>query len=207
MTFLTREVVDLIFSYGEQAISDGKEGFRQGMSYSDFIYFMLSEIGKGSSIHAAKYWMKCCDLDRDNINNNSLFSLSRQDLRLFHRMHILRLQQSRQVMIERWKLMSFDDFCCVLYGILSLPLPCNEYNNISIDWEDILNQIIEDDFTHSATLFFDLLLNPSHFLVWWTSDEADMMEMKTKKRNDWRRSDWDRYAEKEHRRLIRMKFA
>jgi len=49
-----------IFQVGQRAFSDGREGFDKsgGMSYPDFVYFMLAEEDK-SSEHAIKYWQVC----------------------------------------------------------------------------------------------------------------------------------------------------
>lgn len=46
-----------IFQVGCRAFSDGKEGGFQntGMTYSDFVYFMLAEEDKGSEA-SLRYW-------------------------------------------------------------------------------------------------------------------------------------------------------
>jgi hypothetical protein len=239
-SYLSRDCVDLLFTHGEVALSDGKQGFATGMAYPDFIFFMLNEVGKGGSVMSAKYWMKCISSYHNTSTvTSTISSLSRQDLLYAYRMQCLRLTTStaspssaialspnKSAVIvdgerekERWreKVLSFDDFASVLHGVLSLPLthpqPAQQDNSCCdkerITWEDLENALLHDHSTHALTFFFELLLSPSHFLAWWLHDDSRdyLHELTTKKREDWRRSDWDRFAEKEYRRLIRMKFA
>lgn len=83
---LSEPIVDRIFRVGQRAFSDGKEGdFDEigGMSYPDFIYFMLSEEDKTSE-QSIRYWFRCCDLDGDGIMTTSemLYFYKTQTLRL-----------------------------------------------------------------------------------------------------------------------------
>ena len=82
---LSEAIVDRIFQMGLKAFSDGKMGgFRQsGMTYSDFIYFMLSEEDK-SNEPALRYWFACCDLDGDGV-------LSNEEMHYFYRAQLHRV--------------------------------------------------------------------------------------------------------------------
>lgn len=79
-----RVCVCRIFSVGYRVFSDGQwSGFPDGMSYQDFIYFMLSEEDK-TSPNALRYWFHCCDLDGDR-------QLSPEEMRFFYRNQIHRI--------------------------------------------------------------------------------------------------------------------
>lgn len=50
---------------GERAFGDGCLGMGEdGMSYADFVFFMLSETDM-TTPQAVKYWFRCCDMDGD----------------------------------------------------------------------------------------------------------------------------------------------
>ena len=74
-----------IFQVGCRAFTDGKEGgFRHsGMTYSDFIYFMLAEEDK-SSLPSLTYWYRCADLDADGV-------LTPDELSYFYRSQLHRI--------------------------------------------------------------------------------------------------------------------
>jgi serine/threonine-protein phosphatase 2A regulatory subunit B'' len=92
---LSDAIVDRIFQVGTKVFSDGQVGgFEEsGMSYPDFIFFMLSEEDKSSEV-ALRYWFSCCDLDGDG-------ALSPEEMRHFYKNQILRVtglgQESIQV--------------------------------------------------------------------------------------------------------------
>ena len=54
-----------------------------GMTYPDFIFFMLSEEDKSSEA-ALRYWFDCCDLDGDG-------ALSPEEMRFFYAHQIQRV--------------------------------------------------------------------------------------------------------------------
>jgi serine/threonine-protein phosphatase 2A regulatory subunit B'' len=70
---------------GCRAFTDGKEGgFRlSGMTYSDFIYFMLAEEDK-STLPSLTYWYRCADLDADGV-------LTPDELSYFYRSQLHRI--------------------------------------------------------------------------------------------------------------------
>jgi hypothetical protein len=60
---LSQEIVDRVFKVGSRAFSDGMEGGFEssGMSYPDFVMFMLAEEDR-SSVPALRYWYVFCSL-------------------------------------------------------------------------------------------------------------------------------------------------
>lgn len=76
-----------------------------GMSYPDFIFFMLSEEDKTSEC-ALSYWFKCCDLDDDGF-------LSPEEMRFFYRNQIHRITALGQESIN------FEDVLCQMLDMVS----------------------------------------------------------------------------------------
>ena len=92
-----------IFQLGARAFSDGLEGgFLKpihtntntntsvsnennvlGMTYPDFIYFMLSEEDKTNEC-ALRYWFDCCDLDANKV-------ITVDEMRYFYKIQLARL--------------------------------------------------------------------------------------------------------------------
>lgn len=85
--------------------SSGPLNTTYGMSYPDFIFFMLSEEDKTSEC-ALSYWFKCCDLDDDG-------NLSPEEMRFFYRNQIHRITALGQESIN------FEDVLCQMLDMVS----------------------------------------------------------------------------------------
>jgi Ca2+-binding EF-hand superfamily protein len=74
-----------VFQVGTRVFSDGEIGGFEGsgMSYPDFIFFMLSEEDKTSEC-SLRYWFRCCDLEGDS-------KLTPEEMRYFYRNQIHRI--------------------------------------------------------------------------------------------------------------------
>jgi serine/threonine-protein phosphatase 2A regulatory subunit B'' len=103
-------VVCRIFQVGVRVFSDGQEGgFVDGMTYPDFIYFMLSEEDKTTDA-SLNYWFRCCDLDGDGF-------LSPEEMRYFYRNQIHRITNLGQESIN------FQDILCQMMDMVAPAVP------------------------------------------------------------------------------------
>eukprot|EP00596_Hydrurales_sp_CCMP1899_P001008 CAMPEP_0119051740 /NCGR_PEP_ID=MMETSP1177-20130426/73263_1 /TAXON_ID=2985 /ORGANISM="Ochromonas sp, Strain CCMP1899" /LENGTH=293 /DNA_ID=CAMNT_0007031057 /DNA_START=1273 /DNA_END=2151 /DNA_ORIENTATION=+ len=172
---LSEAIVDRIFQVGLRPFSDGKEGGfgSAGMSFPDFIFFMLAEEDKSSEA-ALRYWFVCCDLDGDS-------KLVPQEMMHFYKVQLLRVTNLGQEGIN------FKDVLCQMLDMIA------PVDNQSI----ILNDLIKQDKRHVSGVLFDVLFNLHKFLRFETRDPFQEKQ----KRDDIFTSDWDRYAYMEYHRL------
>jgi len=168
-------IVDRVFQVGLRVFSDGKVGgFKStGMSYSDFIFFMLAEEDKTSEV-ALRYWFACCDLDGDG-------TLSPEELRHFYRAQLHRVTSLGQEAIP------FQDVFCQLVDLLAPKDPR------AITIEDL----IRPERRQVAGLLFDVLFNLHKFMHFETRDPFQ----EKLRREDGFACDWDRFANLEYHRL------
>jgi serine/threonine-protein phosphatase 2A regulatory subunit B'' len=200
---LSEAIVERVFQLGARAFSDGVDGgftnaaavqgedsaaaaavvvagsdgasnaHVPGMTYPDFIYFMLSEEDKTSE-NSLRYWFSCCDLDSDGV-------ITIDEMRFFYRVQLVRLMNLGQESV------SFQDVLCQMLDML-----CPE---------DPLNLTIKDflrpnKIQLSGTIF-DVLFNLHKFLRF---EGRDPFQEKAK-REDPFNNDWDRFAYSEYHRL------
>lgn len=173
---LSEAIVDRIFQVGTRVFSDGQVGnfdSTGGMTYPDFIFFMLSEEDKSSEA-ALRYWFSCCDLDGDGF-------LSSQEMRHFYAHQIQRVTSLGQESIH------FHDVLCQMIDMISP----KDMHAITID--DIL---VPNKRTICGVLF-DILFNLHKFMRFETRDPFQ----EKLRREDVHHSDWDRYAHIEYNRL------
>lgn len=172
---LSGSIVDRIFQVGPRVFADGIQGGMEttGMTYPDFIYFMLSEEDK-TSICSLRYWFTCCDLDGDG-------TLSPQEMNHFYKNQIMRITSLGQESIH------FEDVLCQMVDMIK------PVNSQAITLQDLLKP---DKRMISGTLF-DVLFNLHKFMRF---ESRDPFQEKLR-REDIHHSDWDRYAHIEYNRL------
>lgn len=144
-----------------------------GMSYPDFIFFMLSEEDKTSDC-ALSYWFKCCDLDDDGF-------LSPEEMRFFYRNQIHRITALGQESIN------FEDVLCQMLDMVSP----QDTSRIT------LADLTRPDKRLISGVLFDVLFNLHKFLRF---ESRDPFQEKIR-REDIFHSDWDRFAHAEYNRL------
>jgi len=172
---LSDAIVDRIFQVGTRVFSDGQVGgfASTGMSYPDFIFFMLSEEDK-SSEGALKYWFNCCDLDGDQV-------LNPEEMKHFYRHQIHRVTSLGQESIN------FQDVLCQMVDMIS-PKDANSIN---------LADMLKPEKRLISGVLFDILFNLHKFMRFETRDPFQ----EKIRREDSFQSDWDRYAHIEYNRL------
>ncbi|KAJ1427044.1 hypothetical protein B484DRAFT_330142 [Ochromonadaceae sp. CCMP2298] len=172
---LSDAIVDRIFQVGTKVFSDGQVGgFEEsGMSYPDFIFFMLSEEDKSSEV-ALRYWFSCCDLDGDG-------ALSPEEMRHFYKNQILRVTGLGQESIQ------FQDVLCQMLDMVAPGDPK------ALTIEDM----IKPNKRLICGVLFDILFNLHKFMRFETRDPFQ----EKLRREDVHRSDWDRFAHVEYNRL------
>eukprot|EP01035_Chromulina_nebulosa_P024556 gene24556-31977_t len=173
---LSQLVIDRVFQCGQRSYTDGYEGgFHKqgGLSYPDFIYFMLSEEDKSNEM-ALRYWFTCCDLDGDGI-------LTPAEMNYFYKIQVHRLNSLGQETIN------FNDVLCQLIDMLSPRDP------LAITLSDLL----QPDKRKISGIIFDILFNLNKFLRF---EMRDPFQEKMK-REDGFNNDWDRFAHYEYHRL------
>jgi serine/threonine-protein phosphatase 2A regulatory subunit B'' len=153
--------------------SSGPLNTTYGMSYPDFIFFMLSEEDKTSEC-ALSYWFKCCDLDDDG-------NLSPEEMRFFYRNQIHRITALGQESIN------FEDVLCQMLDMVS------PQNTSRITLADL----VRPDKRMISGVLFDVLFNLHKFLRF---ESRDPFQEKIR-REDIFHSDWDRFAHAEYNRL------
>jgi len=163
-----------IFQVGTKVFTDGQiGGFENGLSYPDFIFFMLSEEDKTTECSLA-YWFRCCDLDDDG-------KLSPEEMRYFYRNQIHRITSLGQESIN------FNDVLCQMLDMVS-PL---DTNNIT------LTDLLRVDKRMISGVLFDVLFNLHKFMRF---ESRDPFQEKIR-REDVFHTDWDRFAHVEYNRL------
>jgi len=172
---LSRPVLDRIFQVGTRAFSDGRDGEfeRNGLTFPDFIYFMMSEEDKTTE-QALRYWFKCADLDGDG-------KLSPQELDYFYRIQLHRVVSHQQEVVQ------FEDVLCQMIDMI------DPVDHTAITVQDLIRRDVREA---SGTLF-DTVFNLHKFLRFETRDPfQDKI-----KREDAFTNEWDRFCAFEYRRL------
>ena len=173
---LSDVIIDRVFQVGSRVFSDGREGGfqRGGITYPDFVVFMLAEEDK-STIASLSYWFHCCDLDGDGI-------LSPEELQYFYRVQLQRAVNLGQETIH------FNDVLCQLVDLI------NPANPQAITLQDLLYPV---ERRQLSGLLFDVIFNLQKFLKFETRDPfAEKV-----KKEDGYVCDWDRFAAMEYQRL------
>ena len=148
------------------AVTGAGAGAGGGMTYPDFVYFMLAEEDK-TSVPAVKFWFRCCDMDADG-------RLSYTDMWHFYRVQLDRVASVGQDGAN------FRDVLCQMLDYL------HPVNPLSITIEDML----KPDKRISSGLIFDLLFNMHKFMRF---EMRDPFQEKLK-REDGFGNDWNRFA-------------
>ena len=172
---LSRPVIERIFQVGARAFTDGREGDfgRDGLSFSDFIYFMMAEEDKASE-QAIAYWFKCIDLDGDGV-------LSPQEMQHFFRIQLNRVTSYGQEAVL------FEDVLCQMIDMIAPPDP----NAITLE------DMTRPEAREASGILFDALFNLHKFVKFETRDPLqDKL-----KREDAFDNEWDRFCYYEYRRL------
>lgn len=198
---LSEAIVDRIFQLGTRAFTDGIEGgfnraglsgtagselavaegaaagsegsMAGGMTYPDFVYFMLSEEDKTNEC-ALRYWFNCCDLDSSGV-------ISIDEMRFFYRMQLTRLTNLGQETV------SFQDVLCQMLDMLAPDDP----QNLKI------KDFLRPNKIQLSGILFDVLFNLHKFLRFEGRDPFQEKQ----KREDPFNNDWDRFAYTEYHRL------
>jgi serine/threonine-protein phosphatase 2A regulatory subunit B'' len=172
---LSEAIVDRIFQVGTRVFSDGlNSGFKNvGMTFPDFIYFMLAEEDKTQAC-ALQYWFTCCDLDGDG-------KLTADEMRHFYRLQLHRVTSLGQESIN------FVDVLCQMIDMIDPKDP----NAIT------LADLTKPDKVHISGTLFDVLFNLHKFMRFESRDPFHEKQ----KREDMFNCDWDRYVNQEYKRL------
>jgi serine/threonine-protein phosphatase 2A regulatory subunit B'' len=172
---LSRAAMDRVFQVGTRAFSDGHDGefMRSGLSFPDFIFFMMSEEDKTME-QALEYWFKCVDLDGDG-------KLSREEMNYFFRIQLHRVVSHQQEAVQ------FNDVLCQMIDLIDPVDPT------AITMKDLTRPDVREA---SGTLF-DALFNLHKFLRFETRDPFQDKV----KREDAFSNEWDRFCAYEYRRL------
>lgn len=198
---LSETIVDRVFKVGMRAFSDGEQGGfeAEGMTYPDFIYFMLSEEDKGNQA-SLRYWFNCLDLDGDGV-------LAVEDMQYFYRAQLHRLTSLGHEPVL------FEDVLCQMMDLLEPPNPhavtisdfvrpdkIAHSGNTSVSDD---SQQVEEHLSQQASLvleiglLFDVLFNLHKFMRFEMRDPF----AEKQKREDPFDTDWDRFAYYEYHRL------
>ena len=171
---LSETIVERIFLSGTRVFLDGRVGFRRsGMSFPDFVYFMLAEEDKACE-SSIRYWFSCCDLDGDG-------TLSPAELNSFYQ---VQLQRAIKLGHEP---IAFEDVLCQLIDMID-----------PVDDQAItLSDLLRPTKIQSSAILFDVLFNIQKFLAFETRDPFQERMKKT----DGFNTDWDRFAFFEYQRL------
>lgn len=187
---LSEAIVERVFQLGARAFSDGIDGgfataaavqgeeavanaHVPGMTYPDFIYFMLSEEDKTSE-NSLRYWFSCCDLDSDGV-------ITIDEMRYFYRIQLVRLMNLGQESV------SFQDVLCQMLDMLCPDDPLNL----------TIKDFLRPNKVQLSGTIFDVLFNLHKFLRF---EGRDPFQEKAK-RDDPFKNDWDRFAYSEYHRL------
>ena len=172
---LSDPIVERIFQVGSRPFTDGREGgFRDdGLSFSDFIYFVISEEDK-TTIQSLTYWFKCVDLDGDG-------KLSPEEMNYFFRIQLHRITSYGQEAVK------FEDVLCQMIDMIDPVDP------LAITITDLTRS----DVIEVSGLLFDVLFNLNKFMRF---EMRDPFQDKVR-REDPFTTDWDRFCHAEYRRL------
>ena len=143
------------------------------MSFSDFIYFVISEEDK-TTVQSLTYWFKCVDLDGDG-------KLSPEEMNYFFRIQLHRITSYGQDAVK------FEDVLCQMIDMIGPVDP------LAITLEDLTRP----DVIEVSGILFDVLFNLNKFMRF---EMRDPFQDKVR-REDPFTNDWDRFCHAEYRRL------
>jgi len=167
---LSTRMIERIFSGAVTRGTAQKEG---RMSYTEFVWFLLSEEDKRHPT-AIEYWFRCMDLDGDGV-------LSMYELEFFYEEQ---LQRMEQLGIET---LPFDDCLCQMLDMIR---PATK------------NQITLKDLKRCkmTPVFFDTFFNLEKYLDHEQRDPFATQREVDEDGNEL--SDWDRFAADEYEQLV-----
>ncbi|KAK7870173.1 hypothetical protein R5R35_012731 [Gryllus longicercus] len=167
---LSTRMIDRIFS---GAVTRGGRHQEEKMSYTDFVWFLLSEEDKRHPT-AIEYWFRCMDLDGDGY-------LSMYELEYFYEEQ---LQRMDAIGIET---LPFEDCLCQMLDMIHPAQP----GKISLS--DLKR-------CKMTPIFFDTFFNLEKYL---DHEQRDPFASQRDHDNDGHElSDWDRYAADEYELLV-----
>lgn len=167
---LSTRMIERIFSGAVTRGSAQKEG---RMSYTEFVWFLLSEEDKRHPT-AIEYWFRCMDLDGDGV-------LSMYELEYFYEEQ---LQRMEQLGIET---LPFDDCLCQMLDMIRP----SKANNINL--KDL-------KYCKMTPVFFDTFFNLEKYLDHEQRDPFATQRETDEDGNEL--SDWDRFAAEEYELLV-----
>jgi len=167
---LSTRMIERIFSGAVTRGSAQKEG---RMSYTEFVWFLLSEEDKRHPT-AIEYWFRCMDLDGDGV-------LSMYELEYFYEEQ---LQRMEQLGIET---LPFDDCLCQMLDMIR-PVKAN-----NINLKDL-------KYCKMTPVFFDTFFNLEKYLDHEQRDPFATQRETDEDGNEL--SDWDRFAAEEYELLV-----
>jgi len=167
---LSTRMIERIFSGAVTRGTAQKEG---RMSYTEFVWFLLSEEDKRHST-AIEYWFRCMDLDGDGV-------LSMYELEFFYEEQ---LQRMEQLGIET---LPFDDCLCQMLDMIR---PATK-NKITL--QDLKR-------CKMTPVFFDTFFNLEKYLDHEQRDPFATQREVDEDGNEL--SDWDRFAADEYEQLV-----
>ncbi|XP_067014157.2 uncharacterized protein [Anabrus simplex] len=167
---LSSRMIDRIFS---GAVTRGGRLREDRMSYTEFVWFLLSEEDKTHPT-AIEYWFRCMDLDGDGF-------LSMYELEYFYEEQ---LQRMEAIGIET---LPFEDCLCQMLDMIRPAVP----GKISL--ADLKR-------CKMTSIFFDTFFNLEKYL---DHEQRDPFASQRDHDNDGQElSDWDRYAAEEYELLV-----
>jgi len=169
---LSTRMIERIFCGAVTRGSAQKEG---RMSYTEFVWFLLSEEDKRHAT-AIEYWFRCMDLDGDGV-------LSMYELEYFYEEQ---LQRMEQLGIET---LPFDDCLCQMLDMI-LPVAKNV-----IALKDLKK-------CKMTPIFFDTFFNLEKYLDHEQRDPFATQRDTDEDGNEIMISDWERFAAEEYELLV-----
>ncbi|KAM4701514.1 serine/threonine-protein phosphatase 2A regulatory subunit B'' subunit beta isoform 2-T2 [Discoglossus pictus] len=168
---ISGRVIERIFS---GAVTRGRKAQKEGkISYSDFVWFLLSEEDKKTQT-SIEYWFRCMDLDGDGV-------LSMYELEYFYEEQC---QKMESMAIEP---LPFEDCLCQMLDLVK-PQCAGK-----ITLHDLKK-------CKQANLFFDTFLNLEKYLDHEQKDPFSILKVGENEGQEL--SDWEKYAAEEYAILV-----